>query len=129
MPTDPHVEAARILIPSAPRVVPARGPPPSDGGDRVSDVTVDVTHDEAGHAFRGNVGGEALAMMRYSKRGDALRLDHTEVDPAARGRGVGEAFVRAVLEDLRSKKTRIAVTCPFVSKFIDENPEYREMMR
>ena len=94
-----------------------------------SDTPVEVRHDEAGHRFHGFVEGEQLALLTYSKRGEAFRLDHTEVDPSARDRGIGEAFVRGVLDDLRSTATRITVICPFVNRFIDRNPEYRDLMR
>jgi predicted GNAT family acetyltransferase len=95
----------------------------------VSDASVEVRHEEEAHRFVGVVNGERLATLVYSTRGDARRLEHTSVEPAARGRGIGEAFVRAVLDDLRASGTRIAVTCPFVTKFIDEHPEYRDLMR
>ena len=95
----------------------------------MNETPVELRHDENGHQFQGLVDGAPLATMQYSRRGDALRLEHTVVDSSARGRGIGAAFVRAVLDDLRATKTRIAVTCPFVTKFIDQNPEYRTLMR
>ncbi|HYD54929.1 MAG TPA: GNAT family N-acetyltransferase [Gemmatimonadaceae bacterium] len=90
---------------------------------------VEVTHDAGGRRYAGTVEGERLATLRYSLRGDAMRLEHTEVDPRARGRGIGEAFVRQVLDELRAEGRRIAVTCPFVTKFIDRNPQYRDLTR
>jgi uncharacterized protein len=90
--------------------------------------SVRVEHDDAHHRFVGIVADEELAVLSYRRHDGALDLLHTEVDPRARGRGIGEAFVRQVLDEARQRGDRIIATCPFVTAFIRDHPEYRDLL-
>lgn len=69
-----------------------------------------------------------LAMLEYRGHGRRIEFVHTEVPPAAEGRGVGGALVRAALDAARERGLRVIPTCPFVHAFIERHPEYRELV-
>ena len=78
--------------------------------------------------FELRAGDEVVGFLDYRLRDDHIPMVHTEVDPALRGRGVGEAVVRHALEAARSGGVQVIPTCPFVKKFIERHPEYRDVV-
>ena len=64
------------------------------------------------------------AFLLYSNTGNSLRLIHTEVPNALRGRGIGSKLVEGVLRSAREKSVNIIPSCPFVIDYLKRNPEY-----
>ena len=56
---------------------------------------------------------------------DVLDLQHTEVPPAGRGKGVGDALVRAALAYALERGARVMATCPYVQAWLRRHPEER----
>lgn len=56
---------------------------------------------------------------------DVLDLQHTEVPPSGKGRGVGDALVRAALAWAREQGLRVMATCPYVQAWLRKHPEER----
>ncbi len=54
-----------------------------------------------------------------------LDLQHTEVPPSGRGKGVGDALVRAALEYARERRARVMATCPYVQAWLRRHPDER----
>ena len=52
---------------------------------------------------------------------------HTEIDPAHRGRGLGEVLVRAAMDDVRAAGRTVVARCWFVRQFLDANPAYADL--
>ena len=72
--------------------------------------------------------GEEVGVTGYVRRGNAVHLTHTEVDPEHRGEGIADAMVRAVLDDIRSKgDLTVVAACPFVVEWLERNPDYRDL--
>jgi len=74
------------------------------------------------------VDGEPAGLLEYEEEGDVVDLVHTEVDPRRRERGLGSELVAGALDDLRAKGRRVRPTCPFVARFVDEHPEYADLV-
>ena len=91
--------------------------------------SVRVEHDEVKHRFVAYVGDDRLAELTYRRHDDVLDLLHTEVNPAARGRGIGEALVQHVLDEVRERGDHIIATCPFVAAFIRDHHEYADLVQ
>jgi uncharacterized protein len=70
--------------------------------------------------------GPVVANYRWD--GDLLVIFHTEVPRQLRGRGIGDTFVRGVLDNARRRKLRVVPLCWFVQEFVARNPEYRDLM-
>jgi predicted GNAT family acetyltransferase len=45
------------------------------------------------------------------------------VPPASRGRGLGEALVKAALEAARQEGVRVVPVCPFVRAYLQRHPQ------
>ncbi|HEY7614862.1 MAG TPA: GNAT family N-acetyltransferase [Gemmatimonadales bacterium] len=56
---------------------------------------------------------------------DVLDLQHTEVPPSGRGKGIGDALVRAALAYARERGARVMATCPYVQGWLRRHPGER----
>ena len=91
-------------------------------------MEVEVQNDEKGRQFHAEVDGHRAHLDYVKQKDGTWNLVHTEVDPALRGKGVGEALVRHALEMARSGGFKIIPSCPFVKKFLAHHPEYRDLV-
>jgi predicted GNAT family acetyltransferase len=67
------------------------------------------------------------ALVAYRMEGGWRVLDHTEVPDALAGRGVGGRLARGVFDLLRAAGEQVKVTCPFLVKWLEKNPDYRDL--
>ena len=86
---------------------------------------VSVRHDEERSRFVVDLpDGEAeLIYGEFSE--DVLDLQHTEIPPSGRGKGLGDALVRAALRYARARGARVMATCPYVQAWLRRHPEER----
>jgi len=92
-------------------------PPPFAATDRVID-------NPERSRFELFADGQLVGFLTYRPSNGVLVLDHAEIDPACRGTGRGAQLVRGSLDDLMRRGFVIRPTCPFVVRFIEENPAY-----
>jgi predicted GNAT family acetyltransferase len=76
-----------------------------------------ISHEE--HGSRGiffiDRGGERVAELTYQKMGDSrIVIDHTEVEPSIRGRGVARSLLDAAVAWARQTHATVGATCPYV---------------
>ena len=90
-------------------------------------MTHDVIDNAAKSQFELQTDG-ATAIIGYSRAGDIISLDHTEVPDALAGRGIGSALAKGALELLQARKQKIRVRCSFIAKYIEKHPEYRGLV-
>ncbi len=72
--------------------------------------------------------GRVVGVADYRVRDGAVVFPHTEVDPALRGQGLAAQLVRHALDDVRSTGRRVVPSCWYVARFIDDNPEYADLV-
>ncbi|HXY95053.1 MAG TPA: GNAT family N-acetyltransferase [Acidimicrobiia bacterium] len=72
-------------------------------------------------------GGELAGHTDYKQRVNRIHFVHAEVDPKFRGEGLAERLVRGALDDARRRHLRVVSHCPYVSKFLDDHPEYQDL--
>ncbi|NYG56002.1 GNAT family N-acetyltransferase [Nocardioides perillae] len=93
---------------------------------------VTVVDAEDASRFEARVGGadgDLAGFAAYELDGHAIVFTHTEVDPAFGGQGVGTALVRGALDTLRERGgLRVVPRCSFVKRFVDEHPDYAELL-
>jgi predicted GNAT family acetyltransferase len=70
--------------------------------------------------------GPALAFYRLSD--GVMTFTHTEVPAALRGRGIGSAMMRAVLDDVRAQGLKVIAACPFVVDYIARHREFADLL-
>ncbi|MGO4956818.1 GNAT family N-acetyltransferase [Luteococcus sp. Sow4_B9] len=78
--------------------------------------------------YEATVDGQLAGTLSYEIEGDVLDLQHTVVEPAHEGQGVGGELVKGALDHMRSIGKKAKPTCPFVADWIQKNPEYQDMV-
>jgi predicted GNAT family acetyltransferase len=74
------------------------------------------------------VDGKVVAFVQYNLRGGRMLLVHTQVDDDASGRGYATALIHGALDDIRDRGLQIVPVCPFVERYIQNHPEYDDMV-
>lgn len=94
------------------------------------DVTTPVVATDVPDASRyeARMGDEVLGVAEYRLTRDVITFLHTEVLPAAEGRGVGSLLARTALDDARARGLRVRPLCPFISAYIRRHPEYQDLV-
>ena len=64
----------------------------------------------------------------YDVTDDSLVFTHTKIDDAHEGHGLGAQLISYALEDVRQRGLRVVPKCPFVRQFIEEHPEYADLL-
>ena len=64
----------------------------------------------------------------FHGEGDRVVFPHTVIDSNLRGNGFGAELVRGALDDIRERGERVVPRCWYVAQFIDENPEYADLL-
>jgi len=78
--------------------------------------------------FRATEDGVDAGKITYSWAGDKrIIVDHTEVDPAFSGRGVGKTILMEIVDFARSKDIKILPLCPFAKSVFDKTAEIADV--
>jgi predicted GNAT family acetyltransferase len=74
------------------------------------------------------VNGET-ALVQYRNEGDdTVRLVHTEVPQAPKGRGIASILAKGVLESVRAEGRTVMPQCTFIAGYIERHPEYQDLV-
>ena len=73
-------------------------------------------------------GGKVAAFANYQSAPGHVTFVHTEVLPGNEGRGLGSQLARHVLDDSRKQGLKVSARCSFIAKFIEEHPEYQDLL-
>jgi len=68
------------------------------------------------------------AFVEYSIKPGVLVLEHTEVDKALAGKGVGGELVEKVLLEIELRGLSIIPECSFIQKYIEKHPEWKSLI-
>lgn len=73
---------------------------------------------------------EVLAKMTYviDERKNEMIINHTNVDPALKGKGIGALMVEKGIQFAREHKYKIVPLCPFVNTLIKRKPEWQDVI-
>src|SRR5690606_41050828 len=75
-------------------------------------------------AFIASENGTKAGEMTYSKAGaEKIIIDHTEVNPEFKGRGVGKEMVLAAVDYARKNNIKILPLCPFAKRSEEHTSE------
>lgn len=92
-------------------------------------MATEVLHDAALTRFELLVDGEQAGVADYVERDGAMVFTHTEIDPAHRGKGLGDELARGALNLVRVESdARVVASCSFIAAFIERNDEYAELL-
>jgi uncharacterized protein len=89
----------------------------------------EVQDNAANHRFELLVDGAVAGLAMYRRRGDDIVVvTHSEVKPDFRGRGLGNVLAQRTLELIRSRGEKIVPICPFFARYVEEHPEYDDIV-
>ena len=92
-------------------------------------MATEVQFNDERSRYELTIDGQLVGIADTRSHGDAVVFPHTEIQPALRGRGLGDLLVRGALDDVRRRgATLIVPQCWFVADFIDANPEYTDLV-
>ena len=70
-----------------------------------------------------------IGLMHYLLAGPRkMIIDHTEVDEAYEGKGLGFKLVKAGVEYAREHQMKILPLCPFAKKIFDITPAFADVL-
>jgi predicted GNAT family acetyltransferase len=75
-----------------------------------------------------HVQGELAGFVAYHRRGQAISLLHTEVEPAFQGAHLATHLARFTLDDARKRGLSLLPFCPYINSWIKKNPEYTDLV-
>ena len=86
--------------------------------------------DEANHGrYSAEVQGSSRpAELTWTARGEARIADHTFVPPEARGRGIAQQLVEALVADAREQKFTVVPQCSYVYALFKRHPEWADVL-
>ena len=75
--------------------------------------------------------GSELGEMTYSLANDGklMIVDHTGVEPAYKGRGVGNELFEELVRMVRAEDRKVMPLCPFVKAMFKKNEDKWDVLR
>jgi predicted GNAT family acetyltransferase len=96
-------------------------------------MNVDIIDNPQAHRFEartedGTVAGKAHYRTEDRPEGEVVVFTHTVVDDEFEGEGVGSSLARGALDQVRQRGQKIKAECSFIHSFVDEHPEYADLV-
>ncbi|HWB39936.1 MAG TPA: GNAT family N-acetyltransferase [Gemmatimonadales bacterium] len=88
-------------------------------------ASIPVQHQPEGSRFVVPLPDGEAELLYQPFAEDVLDLQHTEVPPSGRGKGIGDALIRAALAYAREHRMRVMATCPYVQRWLRKHPDER----
>jgi len=89
---------------------------------------VTVVHHSDDEYYELLVDGQQAGLLVYHVIGSHLSITHTVIEQTYRGRGLSWALVGHALDDIRTKSVTVSNYCGVVRRFVEKNPEYRDLL-
>lgn len=73
--------------------------------------------------------GNKVGEMTYSQAGaEKFIIDHTEVNPEEKGKGIGHVLLYKAVEHARDNNMKIVPLCPFAKASFDRDVNIRDVL-
>ena len=89
---------------------------------------VSVRKNETDGQYEILVGEEVAGFATYADANGVRDLPHTVVDPKFRGQGLSKPLIQAALDDARADDMLVTPSCPAVERYIEQIPQYRDLL-
>lgn len=89
---------------------------------------VNLVHHSDDEYYELLVDGQQAGLLVYHVIGSHLSITHTVIEPTYRGQGFSWALVGRALDDIRTQPVTVSNYCPVVSRFVEKNPEYADLL-
>ncbi|MCI3938480.1 N-acetyltransferase [Chryseobacterium aahli] len=92
-------------------------------------IEVKQNNNEKHGSFEAVIDGNRAGLMTYTWAGeDRFIIDHTEVDDAYNGKGVGKEMLIKAVEFARENSKKIIPLCPFAKATFQKNEDLRDVL-
>jgi predicted GNAT family acetyltransferase len=88
----------------------------------------EIRRNEAASRYELVVDGLVVSFADFRDDGTRVVLPHTVTFPEFQGNGYAARVVRRALDDARASGKTVIPRCWFVAQFIDDNPEYHDLL-
>ncbi|MBE7641285.1 MULTISPECIES: GNAT family N-acetyltransferase [Salegentibacter] len=79
--------------------------------------------------FKAVESGKQAGKIEYTWAGkNKFIVDHTEVNPEFKGKGVGKKLVQATVNFAKENKLKVIPLCPFAKSVIEKTSEFQEIL-
>lgn len=92
-------------------------------------MTYDIRHNEATSQFETTVDGQTAYAAYELEEPGRIVFTHTIVPEELSGRGIAGELAKKALDYARSEKLTVVPQCAYMARYIDRNPEYKELMK
>ena len=93
-----------------------------------NDITVVDAKDRSRYEAH-DAEGTLMGFVDYRLHPGVISFLHAETLPDFRGRGVAGTIATKSLEDARALGLRVKPACPFYQSFLEEHPEYANLVK
>jgi predicted GNAT family acetyltransferase len=90
--------------------------------------TIVVTDHPEGEFYELTSDGEPVGLLIYHVIGRRLGITHTVIREDHRGRGLSPVLIGSALDGIRGKDVTVHNRCEVVSRFVEKNPEYADLL-
>lgn len=74
--------------------------------------------------------GKRAGIMTYSITSpELIIIDHTEVEPAFEGKGVGKELLYKIVDMAREKNIKIIPLCPYAASMFKKREDIRDVLK
>lgn len=87
-----------------------------------------IVKDEKAGVYDAIAGGQEVGGLIYNVSGDRIVLVSVSVFPQFRNQGAATKIIQHVLDDVRTQGKTATVLCPIVRTYIDNHPEYQDVV-
>lgn len=92
-------------------------------------MKIERTDDGKNGKFAIYIGNDEAGHMTYVWAGeDKFIIDHTQVEPAFSGQGIGRKLVMAGVEFARENGAKIIPLCPYAKSVFDRTEDIRDVL-
>ena len=92
-------------------------------------MVLTVTDNPAKSRYELHDDDHLVGFTEYHPRPDGvLVFPHTVITSPKRGAGYGSTLVQGALDAVRAQGGTIVAECPFVARFVEEHPDYQDLL-
>ena len=100
----------------------------------VMSQNVEVSHNEAEQRYEIRVDEVLVGFATYFPRGESLVFNHTEIDPAYHGQGLGAVLISSAMAMVKEAMVKeeaswkVVPRCSFVASWFQRHPEHADLV-
>jgi predicted GNAT family acetyltransferase len=91
-------------------------------------MPIQIVDNSTENRFEALVDGKVAGFADYRLLPTKIVFTHTEVLPAYEGQGLASKLVGHALQASADTGLRVVPLCPYVAKYIDRHPEFKELV-